>query len=231
MAKAEDITGKEAAQPADSGRADHASANVNPFLTSFAAAAAMSFGIASQMAGVMLGSMQGAMEATSRLARSLEDERRAQASAAPEAEETPPSPVKAAPVAAPAAPKKAAPKKAEKPAVAAKPKAAPKAAEAVRAPAKAAPSKPAPVAKAAAEKPAKTLARKKSGKADDLKRISGVGPKVEQVLNGMGISRYAEIVGWTADDIARVEAELGFAGRVERDDWVGQAKALMGGKG
>ena len=64
--------------------------------------------------------------------------------------------------------------------------------------------------------------------ADDLKLISGVGPKLEQVLKGMGISTFAAIAAWTEDDIARVDDTLKFGGRILRDDWVGQAKSLMG---
>jgi NADH-quinone oxidoreductase subunit E len=63
--------------------------------------------------------------------------------------------------------------------------------------------------------------------ADDLKRISGIGPKLEQVLNGMGIRAYAQIAAWTADDLARVDDQLKFGGRISRDDWVGQANDLM----
>lgn len=63
---------------------------------------------------------------------------------------------------------------------------------------------------------------------DDLKRISGIGPKLEQVLNGMGIRTYAEIAAWTAEDIARVDDVLNFGGRILRDDWVAQANSLMG---
>lgn len=61
---------------------------------------------------------------------------------------------------------------------------------------------------------------------DDLKRISGVGPKLEHVLNGMGIRTYAQIAAWTPEDIARVDDQLQFGGRIGRDDWVGQASAL-----
>jgi NADH-quinone oxidoreductase subunit E len=66
----------------------------------------------------------------------------------------------------------------------------------------------------------------KGDSADDLKLISGVGPKLEEKLNALGIRRYAQIAAWTADDIARVDDELNFRGRIERDDWVAQAKAL-----
>lgn len=65
---------------------------------------------------------------------------------------------------------------------------------------------------------------------DDLKRISGVGPKLVQVLNSMGIQTFAQIAAWTADDIAKVDDQLKFGGRILRDDWVGQARALAGGK-
>ncbi|SFJ10138.1 NADH-quinone oxidoreductase subunit E [Phyllobacterium sp. CL33Tsu] len=73
-----------------------------------------------------------------------------------------------------------------------------------------------------------TLAPAVTTEADDLKRIAGIGPKLEQVLNGMGISTYAQIAGWTADEIAKVDDELKFGGRIVRDDWVGQANRLMG---
>ena len=72
-----------------------------------------------------------------------------------------------------------------------------------------------------------TRRRKAAAKADDLKRISGIGPKLEQVLNGRGILRFADIAAWNQADIERIDAELGFDGRIRRDDWVGQAKALQ----
>lgn len=70
----------------------------------------------------------------------------------------------------------------------------------------------------------------KLGAADDLKAISGVGPKLEQVLNGLGIRSYGQIAAWTADEIEATEETLGFNGRIVRDDWVGQAAALAGMK-
>jgi large subunit ribosomal protein L21 len=65
-----------------------------------------------------------------------------------------------------------------------------------------------------------------SGKADDLKVISGVGPVLEKKLNDAGITRFDQIAGFSADDVARVDEALHLGGRIERDDWVGQAKAL-----
>lgn len=96
------------------------------------------------------------------------------------------------------------------------------------APAKRATAKPA-VEKVAAEKVVKArTTRAKAKAADDLKRISGIGPKLEQVLNAKGISGFADIARWSEADVARFDDELGFGGRIKRDDWVGQAKALKG---
>ena len=79
-------------------------------------------------------------------------------------------------------------------------------------------------------KPAPTKA--KAGKPDDLKAISGIGPKLEKQLNGMGITHYAQIAAFTAKDLAWVDEQIGaFKGRPKRDDWVGQAKALSAPKG
>ncbi|HSM41455.1 MAG TPA: NADH-quinone oxidoreductase subunit NuoE [Afifellaceae bacterium] len=65
--------------------------------------------------------------------------------------------------------------------------------------------------------------------ADNLKEISGVGPKLEATLNEMGIYRFAQIAAWNADNIAWVDERLKFKGRIERDDWVAQAKILAEG--
>jgi peptide/nickel transport system ATP-binding protein len=95
---------------------------------------------------------------------------------------------------------------------------------------------PAPVkAKPAAKKAAKAPAAKPSGpvrltrpqgKADDLKLISGVGPKLEGTLNKLGFWHFDQIARWTRKDIAIVDDELSFKGRIERDEWVKQAKVL-----
>lgn len=80
-----------------------------------------------------------------------------------------------------------------------------------------------PVAGVAATK-AKSTSRGR--KADDLKQIPGVGPKLEQVLNAKGVRTFGDIAAWTDDDIARIDAELGFGGRIARDGWTTQAKEL-----
>ena len=73
---------------------------------------------------------------------------------------------------------------------------------------------------------AKPVRKAASKPADDLKAISGIGPKLEQVLNARGISSYAQVATLNAAGIAKLDDELGFGGRIERDDWVGQAKSL-----
>jgi NADH-quinone oxidoreductase subunit E len=83
------------------------------------------------------------------------------------------------------------------------------------------------LAVAPAAKPvAKAKVAPRTRKADDLKQISGIGPKLEQVLNAKGIRTFAELAAWSDEDIARIDAELGFEGRIARDGWVAQAKAL-----
>jgi peptide/nickel transport system ATP-binding protein len=59
---------------------------------------------------------------------------------------------------------------------------------------------------------------------DDLKQISGIGPALESRLNGLGIYRFEQIAAWRKAEIEWVETFLNFKGRIERDDWVGQAK-------
>ena len=68
------------------------------------------------------------------------------------------------------------------------------------------------------------------GAADDLKKIRGVGPKLEKMLNTLGVFHFWQIASWGADEVAWVDENLeGFSGRVSRDDWVGQAKLLAKG--
>ncbi|WP_457646451.1 50S ribosomal protein L21 [Profundibacter sp.] len=102
-------------------------------------------------------------------------------------------------------------------------------------PVKAAPAKkakaPAKPAKAKAEaKPAKKAAAKPAASgADDLKKLSGVGPALEKKLNEAGVTTFAQIAGWSADDIADMDGKLSFKGRIEREGWVEQAKKLAKG--
>ncbi|WJH39680.1 NADH-quinone oxidoreductase subunit E [Aliirhizobium terrae] len=64
---------------------------------------------------------------------------------------------------------------------------------------------------------------------DDLKLISGVGPKIEGTLNELGIYTFAQVAGWKKAERDWVDGYLNFKGRIDRDDWVKQAKALAKG--
>ncbi len=75
-----------------------------------------------------------------------------------------------------------------------------------------------------------TLAAARGGSPDDLSRIKGVGPKSVEKLHGLGIFHYDQIAGWNADNAKWMGAAMGFAGRVERDDWIAQARKLSAGK-
>lgn len=63
-------------------------------------------------------------------------------------------------------------------------------------------------------------------KANDLKRISGLGPKVEELLHKVGVKTFADIAAWTELDVQRIDRELGLEGRIVRDNWIGQAQEL-----
>ncbi len=64
---------------------------------------------------------------------------------------------------------------------------------------------------------------------DDLKLISGIGPKNEKILHDLGIFTFAQVASWKKAERAWVDGYLNFHGRVEREDWVKQAKALAKG--
>ncbi len=88
-----------------------------------------------------------------------------------------------------------------------------------------------PATKAKTEtKPAALFLDKPNGTADDLKKISGVGPVLEGKLNDLGIYHFSQIAAFSADDIAMVDDKLNFKGRIDRDDWLTQAKELDASK-
>ncbi|MEL7128566.1 MAG: NADH-quinone oxidoreductase subunit NuoE [Pseudomonadota bacterium] len=65
---------------------------------------------------------------------------------------------------------------------------------------------------------------------DNLKRISGIGPKNEEALNALGIYTFSQIADWTAENVAWVEVSLSFPGRIAREDWIAQARKLAAGE-
>ncbi len=92
-----------------------------------------------------------------------------------------------------------------------------------------APADVAPSTVADADKPA-TLDAPREGGADNLKKIKGVGPKLEQLLHRMGFYHFDQVANWTDREVAWVDENLeGFKGRVTRDEWVAQARILAEG--
>lgn len=179
-----------------------------PPTAALAAATIVGFGLSTQMAGAFFGALQGALEVANRFAAEQED------AAAAETSRTKGAASNAAPQ---------------------QPDGAGAATQQTSGAAPVGKAKPmdgklsivksvSTVAPAAAAKPKRVA--KKAVKTDDLKRISGVGPKLEQLLNGLGIRSMAQIAGWADDEVQRIDAALGVDGRIARDDWVGQAKKL-----
>lgn len=64
---------------------------------------------------------------------------------------------------------------------------------------------------------------------EDLKRIRGIGVLIEKKLNSLGITAYEQVANWTRDDIDRISGLLDFKGRIERENWIEQARILASG--
>jgi len=67
------------------------------------------------------------------------------------------------------------------------------------------------------------------GPADDLTRIRAIDPDLQDRLNRLGVRRFADIAGWSAGDVNRMSQTLGFAGRIEQENWIEQAHILSKG--
>lgn len=176
------------------------------------ALSALGFGLAGQAVGTWLGAMSAAAEASHRFWQPLLDE---QPMGAPVQEAAVPT--------IEAAREKTSAR--EAPAQAAIPRRA-VAARPARQAATIVPREAAPFAASAETGPRKPAAIERPTNPDDLKAISGIGPKLEQVLNAQGIWTYAQIIAWGEPEIAWIEDLLGFGGRVARDNWLGQAATL-----
>ncbi len=114
-------------------------------------------------------------------------------------------------------------KPARKPAAAAKPVSPP-------------PAEPEPVipAEASAEPvapQADVATASKDRAADNLQEIKGIGAVLEKKLNKMGIQNFDQIAAWTEADIDRVDRTLNFRGRIQREQWVEQARAMISDRG
>ena len=82
----------------------------------------------------------------------------------------------------------------------------------------------------AGAKPSKKAAPKKEAVADDVSLISGVGPVLKDKLAEAGITTLKQISALKKKDIAKLDEDLSLGGRVEREEWVAQAKELLAGK-
>ena len=172
-----------------------------------AAATAVSMSIAGQFAGAFFGALQGALEAQNRMTGSPERTAEAPRESKPEPEQSAKASVPE-PAKAPTSTRRSVADEAVR--------------SAAKRPAKTREAKPASDArtkKSAVRKPKVTTA-------GDLKQIAGIGPKLEKVLNGQGISSISQIAAWTDADVAKFDDALGLDGRIRRDDWVGQARKL-----
>lgn len=244
MAKASDKTGEgQSAEPADFSHLadalkDMPHVPLHPLMAhptaALAAATAIGFGFATHMTSVFLGSLHGAIDATTKLARRLEEEQQAKAGTPDEDASSADATVEPAPAVKDVKPRKAAQ---PKPATTKSAKPTATKTRPVEAKAKPAVAK-APVAKVAAEakvavtdKPIVAVkAARVNGKTDDLKKIEGVGPKLEQVLNSRGIRRFADLAALDVAELEALDAAIGLDGRAIRDDWAGQARQLARGK-
>ena len=96
--------------------------------------------------------------------------------------------------------------------------------------AKPAAAKATTVPKKVAPAPKKAAAPKApAGKADNLRRLIGIGPVNEKLLKGQGVTTYAQIAAWTETDVKHIEEVLNFDGRIAREKWIEQAKLLAAG--
>lgn len=170
------------------------------------AASAVGLGIANQMAGAWLGMMRGALEAGIEMAEAL--------GVTPEG--IPAEPAAAAPATA-------------RPAETAAPAAPAPVVKVARVKTKGTPPAPAPVAKVEPARAEPAKVGKRAG-GDDLKRIAGIGPKLETMLKARGIRRYGDLVALGAEGLARLDAELKLDGRSARDGWLDAARALVPGR-
>lgn len=212
-----------------------------------AAAMAVGFGMAGQVVGMMTGTMQGALEASRRFglpdAERIFDPMPGFPAASGTAAKPGATPKPKAATVAEFVPKPSGPK-AGASAAKAKPAPSPEASKtagkvselkaaadtAVNAVAETAQETKPETSRAEPETTPESFTRPaemaRPERPDDLKRISGIGPKLEQVLNGLGVWTFAQIAGWTDSEVAWVDDYLQFKGRIARDTWQEQAARL-----
>ena len=70
------------------------------------------------------------------------------------------------------------------------------------------------------------LSAPRANGADDLKQIKGIGPRLEAMLNDLGVYHLDQIAAWSAANIVWVDRQLAAKGRISRERWVEQARAI-----
>lgn len=85
-------------------------------------------------------------------------------------------------------------------------------------------------AKASAKKAAPVAAAPAGAISDDVELIGGIGPTIGKKLKAAGVTTWRQVADWTEADIAKFDAELNLRGRIQREEWVEQAKELVAGK-
>lgn len=89
-----------------------------------------------------------------------------------------------------------------------------------------APKAQAPKAQAPKTTPAKATEAKPAAAGGDLKKLAGVGPALEKKLIAAGVTSLAQVAAWTEADVSKIDEELSFKGRIDREGWIAQAKDL-----
>jgi large subunit ribosomal protein L19 len=69
--------------------------------------------------------------------------------------------------------------------------------------------------------------KKPKGEPNDLTQITGVNTELTARLTHLGVIKFEQIANFSDDDIANVDEALNLSGRIEKDDWVGQAQKLL----
>ena len=87
-----------------------------------------------------------------------------------------------------------------------------------------------PLAPAGAEVRPVALPAPRDGARDDLRMIAGIGPRIESTLHSLGVYHFDQIAAWSPANIDWIERYLAFKGRIGREDWVAQARALARGE-
>lgn len=87
-----------------------------------------------------------------------------------------------------------------------------------------------PVSKQSALGAKPIVVTKESVTPDDLKKIKGVGTKIEEALNELGVYTFEQIATWNEKNVAWVDEHLVFKGRIQREEWIKQAKILASGE-